>query len=486
MDATSAGRLRRRLAAGALGVALAAAAGPAGTQTLLQDFYSQSGLGQANVTSPGVYQSAGLNTITGGGLVYKAPSRQFFPYYISPPRLRAGCGGIDVFTGAFSLPSKDEFVAFLRSIGQDIAGLAFQLALQSLAPDLAAQVQDFRDLITRYTGRAIDSCETAKALLENVTGQKFQDTQVNRTKNRMRAAGDCRDEAACVELTKADMGTVLANCQAVTNSDGRVEEACEMNVLWALMQSGSFSSVPTELRELAMSVLGSRIHRRSGNGPDAVIEPVQLEWLLHADDLVGTVDAPVLQGVQRWQCDEPVYCLNPTRVPYTERGMARWVYDIAKRYHRAILDRVPEGGTGGVTREEMYQLASATSIPIVRVINAVSYNRFAFVADDVIRVFSEAAAYELALRFLESLLKDVEKLAVVKETNAQTKYVAEYAELLKRDIRGALREVRDRSQDIQQKMIRMGSMVTFVEHIERSLKTTMAADLAANLRFGAR
>ena len=113
----------------------------------LEDFYSGSGAGQANVTSAGIYQSQGLNTVTGGGYVFKAPRKDFTPFHFSPPSLSAGCGGIDIFLGAFSIPSKEEFVAFLRSIGSALPGVAFQLALQTLSPDLSEQVTSFRDLI---------------------------------------------------------------------------------------------------------------------------------------------------------------------------------------------------------------------------------------------------------------------------------------------------------------------------------------------------
>ena len=51
----------------------------------LEDFYSGSGAGQGNVTAAGVYQSQGLNTVTGGGYVFKAPRRDFTPFHFSPP-----------------------------------------------------------------------------------------------------------------------------------------------------------------------------------------------------------------------------------------------------------------------------------------------------------------------------------------------------------------------------------------------------------------
>ena len=87
-----------------------------------------------NVTQSGVLQAGGMNVVTGGGFVFKAPRKEFSPFAITPPSLRANCGGIDVFLGAFSIPSREEFVSFLKSVGTALPGVAFQMALQYMAP----------------------------------------------------------------------------------------------------------------------------------------------------------------------------------------------------------------------------------------------------------------------------------------------------------------------------------------------------------------
>lgn len=82
----------------------------------LQEFYDDASL-QSSYTAPGLYASASMDTVTGGRFILKANREDFHPYYLQGPELKAGCGGIDVFLGAFSIPSKDEFVSFVRSIG---------------------------------------------------------------------------------------------------------------------------------------------------------------------------------------------------------------------------------------------------------------------------------------------------------------------------------------------------------------------------------
>ena len=72
----------------------------------LQDFYEDAG-GQTSYTSAGLYASASMDTVTGGRYVLKAKREDFQPFYLQAPHLKAGCGGIDFFLGAFSIPSKD-------------------------------------------------------------------------------------------------------------------------------------------------------------------------------------------------------------------------------------------------------------------------------------------------------------------------------------------------------------------------------------------
>ena len=121
----------------------------------------------SNVTEAGVREAGAVSTVTGGGFVYRTPRTDFVPFSVTPPSLKAGCGGIDLFLGAFSIPSREEFVSFLKSVGTALPGLAFQLALQTMAPDLNEQVGRYADLIRSYTNRYTDSCEAARALLDN-------------------------------------------------------------------------------------------------------------------------------------------------------------------------------------------------------------------------------------------------------------------------------------------------------------------------------
>ena len=69
-----------------------------------------------NVTSPGAFRGQAMNLYTGGSLMIRAPGRNYPLINAQLPSLRAGCGGIDLFGGAFSFINKQQFVALLQNI----------------------------------------------------------------------------------------------------------------------------------------------------------------------------------------------------------------------------------------------------------------------------------------------------------------------------------------------------------------------------------
>lgn len=165
----------------------------------LQEFYDDASL-QSSYTAPGLYASASMDTVTGGRFILKANREDFQPYYFQGPELKAGCGGIDVFLGAFSIPSKDEFVSFVRSIGTALPGLAFHAALQSLAPDLNEQISQFRDMLMRYANMLGDSCQVAENIM-NAGPNEWISTLGHKARNSLRSLGQAEDAHDADSLT---------------------------------------------------------------------------------------------------------------------------------------------------------------------------------------------------------------------------------------------------------------------------------------------
>lgn len=139
----------------------------------MEDFYASAGA-SVNVTNPGVYQTQGASVYSGGGLTLRVPAKNFQPFAYTPPGLKAGCGGIDFWAGSFSFINKEAFVQFLRNIGQNAVGYFFQLALESISPEIAGVLKDLNKLAQDMNKFNMNSCQTAKNLVDNL-GNKLDE-----------------------------------------------------------------------------------------------------------------------------------------------------------------------------------------------------------------------------------------------------------------------------------------------------------------------
>ncbi|MCD8339372.1 MAG: conjugal transfer protein TraH [Burkholderiales bacterium] len=467
-----------------LSVVLASSFVTVANANFMKDFYSSAGTYQGNVTSAGIYQSNSMNTVTGGGFVYRAPRKDFSAFYFTPPSLSAGCGGIDIFLGAFGIPSREEFVAFLRNIGTALPGLAFQLALQTLAPDLNEQVTSFRDLIRKYTNMFSDSCTAAQNLLKMTGAEEWIQKSAYEARSYLRSMGIVSDESEANAKTRTSGSTVLSNEQTKKDSGGSIVDAAELNLTWALLSGGTFAtSYNRELRELMMTLVGTVIYVNEGSGDNMVSRAIPIAGQDLVGFMFGRTDSEVLETEAfRLKCesDDEDKCLTVSKTSLEDVNLPYQFMQAATHYRLSILQRDPSI----VSEDEMLLLASSTTIPLLRLISATTTKRYLGFSQDLLSVYVEAAAYEAIIRALDRLALDL-KVAASSSSATQTGKIAASHMA---QIEGRIKEVREdlsrRSDSVFQQMSRAHSFVTQIEHLERSVKGALSADLAANLAFG--
>ncbi len=450
----------------------------------MKDFYSSAGSYQGNLTSAGVYQSSTMNAVTGGGFVYRAPRKDFNAFYFTPPSLSAGCGGIDIFLGAFGIPSREEFVAFLRNIGTALPGLAFQLALQSLAPDLNEQVTSFRDLIRQYTNMFSDSCTASQTLLKMTGADEWIQKAGYEARSYLRSTGIVSDESEANYKTRTDGSAVLSNAPERKDSGGSVVDAAELNLTWALLSGGQFStSYNQELRELMMTLVGTVIYVNEGAGENMVSRSIPIA----GQDLVGFMfgrhDSPALDtDAFRLRCveDDDDKCLTVAKTSLDDINLPNQFMQAAANYRLSILSRDPSL----VSKDELMLLATSTTIPLIRLINATTSQRYLGFSQDILAVYVEAAAYEAIIRAMDRLALDIKAAASSSSASQTGKIASEHLKQIEDRIDEVRKDLAMRSDAVFQQMSRAHSFVTQIEHLERSVKGALSADLAANLAFG--
>lgn len=457
---------RMKKSAAALILTLTGCAAQAG---FVEDFLDDA-QASVNVTHSGVLQASGMNVVSGGGFVYRAPRREFSPFSVTPPSLRANCGGIDIFLGAFSIPSREEFVSFLKSVGTALPGVAFQIALQYMSPDLNEMVGRYSDLIRGYTNRYSDACTAAQSLMEDTGAKAALQKAVFGAANALRASGSASDQSEADRLVRDNGQKAIEEAPVQKDSSGNVVSAPEINLTWSLLNSGRFSEGDgQELKEIMMTLAGTTVYVKSGSGADAV---------LSAKHYAGADLLPVLFGevrggarIMRLKCDEATRCLKVTSAETDDASVVDRLQQAADHYLKSVRERNP----ALVEDRERMLLGATTGVPLLRILNLAASSRYEGIAADLVRVYVDAAAYELIASAVDALAGDIRTALSGSVARGESAQHVEHVKELEARIARVQQAVHQREDRLLQAMNRASSLVAQLEHIERSLAVNQTA-----------
>ncbi len=253
--------------------------------------------------SNGAYINQSAGYYTGGSINMRSQVIQQRPTNVQMPKITAGCGGIDMFTGSFSHINLDQFVAQLKAIGSNAVGYAFQIGLETLSPMIASTMSKLQETIDIINGININSCESAKLLVDGIAGK-----------------GISMKESTCAQMalltgSATDADAAKTRCKSLNaqrqeddkQSDNK--KLMNINFTWqALKTDGYIDSLGKETAEAFMSMIGTIIYRE--NTDPSFIPPTIFDENYSNALLNGGV-------VKIKSCDEPIRCLNPTEKEIT-------------------------------------------------------------------------------------------------------------------------------------------------------------------------
>jgi len=140
----------------------------AGLNDELEEAFNSMGFATTG-TAGGGYKGQTRGYLTTGSFTARRRPQIIQPLTLTSPSIKAGCGGISLFAGGFSFINKDEFETFIRNIGQAAIGYGVSLALEVACPTCMGVIKWLRSTMNTINNMALDSCTTAKALV-NTTG----------------------------------------------------------------------------------------------------------------------------------------------------------------------------------------------------------------------------------------------------------------------------------------------------------------------------
>jgi conjugative transfer pilus assembly protein TraH len=143
----------------------------------LNGFFGSLGY-SGNVSQAQAWQGQAAGYFSGGSVYLRNPVKNVQLISMQLPSLNAGCGGIDAYLGSFSMISGEEIQRFVKQIMSNAAGYAFDLALQTMVPELK-QAKDFlQKLANDVNSMNMSSCQAAQGII----GGLWPVTQVSQQK----------------------------------------------------------------------------------------------------------------------------------------------------------------------------------------------------------------------------------------------------------------------------------------------------------------
>jgi conjugative transfer pilus assembly protein TraH len=139
---------------------LCAAPAPAG---IMADLNS---LVMSNTTAATTMSTADRTGVMGGSFTMRMPVRNTQWVAFDPPRMSAGCGGVDIYGGSFSFINGQALIQTFRNIASNAAGLFFKAAIQTVSPGLDKLLQEFQSLMQAMNNMNKNSCMMAHSVID--------------------------------------------------------------------------------------------------------------------------------------------------------------------------------------------------------------------------------------------------------------------------------------------------------------------------------
>jgi len=371
-------------------------------------FFSDAG-GAANVTGPSAYegQSAGYYSL--GNVWTRFPQKSVQPFNLQLPSARAGCGGIDLFSGSFSFINASEIIAMLKATANNALGFAFKLAIDSVSPEIGKVMDEFSQKAQLLNQMNISSCETAQALVGGIWPQ-METTRATICEAVGNSQGVFSDWAAarqgCNNGNRRD-ATIAGNSDA-SMKDQLVGEP--HNYTWeALQKSAKFGAFDKGFSEYIMTLVGTVVTIPSTDpsvgGKVVMFGPAEEAVVTALLD--GTADAP---PVKILRCND-ANCYDvgeqALSIPATAALRPR-----IETMIRSMSDKFRSDAPLDAGEKQLLNLAT---IPLYKILAVQAYAHYALTQGEI-QTLSEIVAVDLLTAMLDNMLDRVEQAKVHYQT----------------------------------------------------------------------
>ncbi|WP_425953164.1 conjugal transfer protein TraH [Ralstonia pseudosolanacearum] len=271
------------------------------------------GMFMSNSTTPSGFTNQSRGGLVGGGASLRMPVRNINLVAFDPPRISAGCGGIDLFGGAFSFINADQLVALFRQIAANAVGVAFKAAIDAINPALGKLMQDFQNKIAALNSMMKNTCALATSIMDK-TGA----SDAIRSFASQEIAPEVQSATGAISDFFSGIDSFMSQPNQPARSAGASGKAPELgNITWKALQASQAGQMlgnpstgesdPNGANEIIMSLVGAVVV-----GPETDADQTNPDGSVQVDN--GRYWAPTLHLPDlrdgNMGGDKPVYVLR--------------------------------------------------------------------------------------------------------------------------------------------------------------------------------
>lgn len=368
----------------------------------MDNFFNGIGF-SSNTTAPGAYESQAAGSYGSGSLVARNQVRSFQLIQLDLPSYKAGCPGIDLYTGSISFLKGDRLKELGKAVMSNSASYAFDVALATTIPELKQIKDNLQDLEQKVNQANINTCVTS----QNLVGGLWPKTQASQEKV-------CHDQGTMGnEGMFSDYVTARMGCSGKGKNGDEYAQAMERakqdpkrknqvmlgkNLVWSLLKAKSSIGGDKQLAELVMSLTGTIIIDKEGHVID-VPSLANNKNLIEA--LLGRDDGSEVE-VNIWKCkDSDTDCMSVTQ------GKLKFS---AKKSLKARINILITGiynhiKTDTSLSKEEGNLISMSHVPLFKFLTVLASTEYGVNAVDLAD-YSSLISHDLLTQYLRELLEE--------------------------------------------------------------------------------
>jgi conjugative transfer pilus assembly protein TraH len=316
-------------------------------------------LNQRTTTAPNYLSGQQRGYYSGGSFNARWPSSVSYPVTIEPPRIKSGCGGIDVFMGGFSFMNTDYLVNKLQGILSGAAAVAFDLGLKTLCEQCSNTIKNFEAISDKLNSMQLDECAAAKELvgvvmdengfhssevMKEKLGTSIKENKLSQGLSEMWDIITTEDKANNNVPQPADVSRVTSGCNSEITSTFLSGGSLLDNV-------GSKISLPTDYTSLIRGLVGDVNLEGPANAYKISYEPPCSEN--NPDDINSFTSGEVFAKSTVGTCNQ---------ITDTNRDLRQYVQNTLT----SIADKIENKGVLSVAEETFLAASPLSALPILK------------------------------------------------------------------------------------------------------------------------